>query len=205
MKNLVIEYLETQNNLCIRFLNKEKYMYSIYGNTNISLKGIIEINHKHHQPQIIIDVADNSLFFIKLKTINKGGTIEEFMFVNIEKYKKENNLSMSILDKKTESMFLSLNNIELDSSVNMDECFNNTNMYVNNDNDSNVCDIINVNVNEVYLDYNKSLNNSKGIINSKYSDSCIELKKYKNTNSVYNSSESSCSSKTGSDSSESDT
>ena len=75
MKNLVLEYIETQNSLSLRFQNKNKYIYSIYGNNNISLKGVIEVNNKNHYPQIMIDMenpntADYRSAYVNKKTKN---------------------------------------------------------------------------------------------------------------------------------------
>jgi hypothetical protein len=114
MNNIVLEYLIASNELVIRFIkkiNSTKYFYSIYGNANFNLKGIFDVSNDmiQHIPRITIDVEENTIFFIKFKNIVNEKIIEEFKFVELEKLKEKQNLSMNILDKKTANLFMSIN------------------------------------------------------------------------------------------------
>ena len=124
MNNIVLEYNQDSNELVIRFIKKmrsTKYFYSIYGNTNFNLKGVFDVSNVEQTiPRITIDIGENSIFFIKFKNIVNEKIIEEFKFVELEKLKEnqrqtqhqqiqKQNLSMNILDKKTENLFKSIN------------------------------------------------------------------------------------------------
>ena len=124
MNNIVLEYNQDSNELVIRFIKKmrsTKYFYSIYGDTNFNLKGLFDVSDVEQTiPRITIDVGENSIFFIKFKNIVNEKIIEEFKFVELEKLKEnqrqtqhqqiqKQNLSMNILDKKTENLFKSIN------------------------------------------------------------------------------------------------
>ena len=113
MNNIILEYVLGSNELVIRFIKRNhssKLFYSIYGNTNFKLKGLFDVSDTNQPiPRITIDAEDNSIFFIKFKNIVNERIIEEYKFVELEKLKETQNLSMNILDKKTENLFKSIN------------------------------------------------------------------------------------------------
>jgi hypothetical protein len=133
MNNIELEYLIDSNELVIRFIKKNKstkYFYSIYGDNNLNLKGMFDVSDDNvkHIPRVIIDVGVNTIFFIKFKYLINDKIIEEFKFVELEKLKKKQNLSMNILDKKTDNLF---------KSINMDDEDNSDNDNSDNDNSDN--------------------------------------------------------------------
>tara|TARA_B110000285_G_scaffold233634_2_gene308010 strand:- start:21 stop:545 length:525 start_codon:yes stop_codon:yes gene_type:complete len=133
MHNIVLEYLLGSNELGIRFIKNSsstKYFYSIYGDNNFNLKGLFDVSDDidKHIPRLIIDVGENTIFFIKVKNMVNEKIIEEFKFVELEKLKKKQNLSMNILDKKTENLFMSINmdDGDSDSEKSVSDTYNDT-------------------------------------------------------------------------------
>ena len=157
MNNIVLEYNQDSNELVIRFIKKmrsTKYFYSIYGDTNFNLKGLFDVSDVEQTiPRITIDVGENSIFFIKFKNIVNEKIIEEFKFVELEKLNEnqnqrqtqhqqiqKQNLSMNILDKKTENLFKSINMDEDEDNDDDEEENSSDNPITDNDSDNPISD-----------------------------------------------------------------
>ena len=164
MNNIVLEYLLGSNELVIRFIkntHSTRYFYSIYGDKNLNLKGLFDVSDDsvQHIPRIIIDVGENTIFFIKFKNMVNEKIIEEFKFVELEKLKKKQNLSMNILDKKTENLFMSINMDEEDSnSEKSGSDSDNDQSYSDSDNNNECIDTIQL-LNTLIIPINEPIEN----------------------------------------------
>lgn len=109
MAAITLTYFSNKNEICLCFkeVKSNKYTYSIYGNDDFVLKGLVETNLVQ-QPKVIFDVGNNTNLFVKLKQINCSTITETVKFVNIDHLKQKNNLNMLIVDKDTDTLFKSI-------------------------------------------------------------------------------------------------
>ena len=117
MKNFITEYLYDSNELSIKFnitQNTTKLVYSFYGNNGNCIKGLIENGINFKSPKFRIDVENANIFFIKTKSVIDNEIVDYFEFVNLNSIKQKINLNMSILDKKTDNLFKSINMDDLE-------------------------------------------------------------------------------------------
>lgn len=127
MRNFITEYLHDSNELCIKFYiteNISKLVYSIYGNNVTCLKGLIENGVNFKNPKFRIDVENATIFFIKTKLVINNEIVENFDFVDLNSLKQKVNLNMSILDKKTDNLFKSINMDDLDLDIDIENSEN---------------------------------------------------------------------------------
>jgi hypothetical protein len=95
----------------------QNFFYSIYGNTGYTLKGAFDIRqlNTNNAPCLLFKTNDNTLFFIKIKTIINNVEIENCKFIDLTQLKNKENINMNILDKSTEELFKSINLEETES------------------------------------------------------------------------------------------
>tara|TARA_B100001093_G_C26696447_1_gene957118 strand:+ start:556 stop:1110 length:555 start_codon:yes stop_codon:yes gene_type:complete len=95
----------------------QNFFYSIYGNTGYTLKGAFDIRqlNTNNAPCLLFKTNDNTIFFIKIKTIINNVEIENCKFIDLTQLKNKENINMNILDKSTEELFKSINLEETES------------------------------------------------------------------------------------------
>ena len=140
---------DSKNDLYIEVNNNNSninFKYELFGNKNFYSCGLTKCKNSFI-PTLKFRILDDNIFFLKIKIFNKSKSNSLFKFFNIDEYKPEENLSMSIedLNKKNllDSINLSNNNhdynsSESDNEINIEELSDNdNNSDSDNDNDNN--------------------------------------------------------------------
>jgi len=131
---------DSKNDLYIEVNNNNSninFKYELFGNKNFYSCGLTKCKNSFI-PTLKFRILDDNIFFLKIKIFNKSKSNSLFKFFNIDEYKPEENLSMSIedLNKKNllDSINLSNNNHDYNSSSESD---NELNIEALSDNDNN--------------------------------------------------------------------
>ena len=124
-------YLEVNNNN-----SNINFKYELYGNKNFYSCGITKCKNSFI-PTLKFRILDDNIFFLKIKIFNKSQTNSLFKFFNIDEYKPEENLSMSIEDLNRKNLLESIN-LSNDNNYNSSsESDNDLNIETMSDNENN--------------------------------------------------------------------
>ncbi len=82
--------------------------YEIYGNKNFYNSGIIRCQNSFI-PSLKFKIIDDNIFFLKVKIYNKTNSHSLFKFFDINEYRPQQNLSMSIEDLNKKNLLDSIN------------------------------------------------------------------------------------------------
>ena len=108
--------------------------YELFGNKNFYCSGLTKCKNSFI-PTLKFRILDDNIFFLKVRIFNKNSSHNLFKFFDINEYKPDENLSMSIdvINKKNllESINLSNENINYNSSESESE--NYLENYLEND------------------------------------------------------------------------
>ena len=96
-------YLEVNNNN-----SNINFKYELFGNKNFYSSGITKCKNSFI-PTLKFRILDDNIFFLKIKIFNKSKSNSLFKFFNIDDYKPEENLSMSIEDLNRKNLLDSIN------------------------------------------------------------------------------------------------
>ena len=106
-------YLEIDNNN-----TNINLKYELFGNKNFYSSGITKCKNAF-LPTLKFRILDDNIFFLKVKIYNKNNNNSIFKFFNINEYKPEENLSMSIEDLNKKNL---LDSINLSNNNNYNSC-----------------------------------------------------------------------------------
>lgn len=127
---------DNKNELYMEIVNNNSNInlkYELFGNKNFYCSGLTKCKNSFI-PKLKFRILDDNIFFLKVRIFNKNNSHSLFKFFDINEYKPDENLSMSIEDinKKNllESINLSNENINYNSSESESE------NYLENDNDN---------------------------------------------------------------------
>ena len=104
-------YLEVNNNN-----SNINFKYELYGNKNFYCSGLTKCKNSFI-PTLKFRILDDNIFFLKIKIFNKTKDHRLFKFFDINEYKPEENLSMSIEDLNKKNLLESIN-LSNDNSYN---------------------------------------------------------------------------------------
>ena len=96
-------YLEVNNNN-----SNINFKYELFGNKNFYSSGITKCKNSFI-PTLKFRILDDNIFFLKIKIFNNTNSNSLFKFFNIDEYKPEENLSMSIEDLNKKNLLDSIN------------------------------------------------------------------------------------------------
>jgi len=142
IENLSVNLLlsDNKNDLYIEVDNNNSninFKYELYGNKNFYSSGITKCKNSFI-PTLKFRILDDNIFFLKIKIFNKSQTNSLFKFFNIDEYKPDENLSMSIEDLNRKNLLDSINlsndNHDYNSSSESD---NDLNIVTLSDNENN--------------------------------------------------------------------
>ena len=132
---------DNKNDLFLEINNKNSNInlkYEIYGNKNFYNSGIIRCQNSFI-PTIKFKIIDDNIFFLKVKIFNKKNSHSLFKFFDLNDYKPDENLSMSIEDINTKLLFesITLKNENEEYNNNSEE---NDNSNMSNSDNSSCCE-----------------------------------------------------------------
>tara|TARA_B100001027_G_scaffold216137_1_gene191668 strand:- start:1394 stop:1855 length:462 start_codon:yes stop_codon:yes gene_type:complete len=142
IENLSVNLLlsDNKNDLYIEVDNNNSninFKYELYGNKNFYSSGITKCKNSFI-PTLKFRILDDNIFFLKIKIFNKTNSSSLFKFFNIDEYKPDENLSMSIEDLNRKNLLDSINlsndNHDYNSSSESD---NDLNIVTLSDNENN--------------------------------------------------------------------
>ena len=134
---------DNKNNLYLELNNNNfniNLKYEIFGNKNLYSYGVIKCKNSFI-PTLKFKILDNNIFLLKIKIFNKSNSHSLFKFFDINEYKPEENLSMSIEDLNKKNLLDSINisnnnnNTYNTSSSDSDDDLNNDNITDNSETD----------------------------------------------------------------------
>lgn len=102
---------DNKNDLFLEINNRNSNInlkYEIYGNKNFYNSGIIRCQNSFI-PTIKFKIIDDNIFFLKVKIFNKTNSHSLFKFFDLNDYKPDENLSMSIEDLNKKNLLESIN------------------------------------------------------------------------------------------------
>ena len=102
---------DNKNDLFLEINNRNSNInlkYEIYGNKNFYNRGIIRCQNSFI-PTIKFKIIDDNIFFLKVKIFNKTNSHSLFKFFDLNDYKPDENLSMSIEDLNKKNLLESIN------------------------------------------------------------------------------------------------
>ena len=91
---------DNKNNLYLELYNNNfniNLKYELFGNKNLYSYGVIKCKNSFI-PTLKFKILNNNIFLLKIKIFNKTNNHSLFKFFDINEYKPEENLSMSIED-----------------------------------------------------------------------------------------------------------
>lgn len=145
-KELYMEILNNNSNINLK--------YELFGNKNFYCSGITKCKNSFI-PTLKFRILDDNIFFLKVRIFNKNNSHSLFKFFDINEYKPDENLSMSIEDinkkKLLDSINLSNENVNYNSSESESENDNeNENCYSDGGDDNsdinknNICEFLEI-------------------------------------------------------------
>ena len=141
--NLSVNLLlsDNKNNLYLELQNNSSNLnlkYELFGNKNLYCCGIIKCKNSFI-PTFKFKILDNNIFLLKIKIFNKSNSHSLFKFFDINEYKPQENLSMSIEDLNKKNLLESINitNNNYNTSSDSDNELNIDNLTDNSDNSDN--------------------------------------------------------------------
>jgi hypothetical protein len=99
-KDLYLEIINNNSNITLK--------YEIYGNKNFYCNGLTKCKNCFI-PTLKFKILDDNIFFLKVKIFNKNVSHSLFKFFDINEYKPDENLSMSIEDLNKKNLLESIN------------------------------------------------------------------------------------------------
>ena len=113
LDNLSVNLLlsDNKNDLYIEVNNNNSninFKYELFGNKNFYSSGITKCKNSFI-PTLKFRILDDNIFFLKIKIFNNTKSNSLFKFFNIDDYKPEENLSMSIEDLNKKNLLDSIN------------------------------------------------------------------------------------------------
>lgn len=113
LDNLSVNLLlsDNKNNLYLEVNNNNSninFKYELFGNKNFYSSGITKCKNSFI-PTLKFRILDDNIFFLKIKIFNNSKSKSLFKFFNIDDYKPEENLSMSIEDLNKKNLLDSIN------------------------------------------------------------------------------------------------